>query len=145
MLAQDSERKDTKMQDANVGYQRLAGFTFLPPVESLVAKLNELGDAERSGNVQKAQEIEREIMQMPKMGLYEGYPDDDLAPAFCSFFAVERVNHTADIHIFRVCFFKLGDRDPDNIYYMDLIDFLSPAWRTTNVLERAHYGSKFWQ
>jgi hypothetical protein len=39
----------------------------------------------------------------------------------------------------------LSDRDPDKVYHMDLIDFLSPVWRTVNALDRVHHGPKFWQ
>ena len=72
------------MQYANAEDRQNGGFTFLSPPESLITKLNLLGDAQRTGNVQKPSLSNREMKQMAKLGLYESFlPRCDESPA-CS-------------------------------------------------------------
>lgn len=130
---------------SDVNSDQFPGYSFLPPARLLIARLNELDYALRNNDSRTAEAIEAEIVQMAKPGLYEGYPDDDLRPAICAVIGVERANAGANTHSFRVAYLVLDEGDPDKIRHMDLIDFLSPVWRTRGTLECVHCGPKFWQ
>ena len=133
------------MQDAGTDDQQHAEeFALLAPPKKLIEKLNDLSDAQRAHDLIKINEIEQEIREMARPGLYEGYPDESLRPVLCSVFDVKRANKGANTHSFQVCYLKVMEGDPKKVYFMDLIDFLCPLWRTTNTLDRVHRGPKFW-
>ena len=115
------------------------GYTFLPPVAQLIDRLNALEEAERASDEAAARQIASEIAGMAKTGIYEGYPQATPKPQICAVIGVERVNQGVNIHTFRVCYLVLSDSDPDDVQYMDLIDFLSPTWRTNDHVSQAQH------